>query len=78
MATKPAQRVLVVDAEPSIVDAVGTRDEGFEVERATTGRAALAAAQQRPPDLIALDVARPRRPGGHAARRPRVAPRLRR
>ena len=58
MATKPARRVLVVDDEPSIVDAVGTslRYEGFEVEEATTGRAALAAAQERLPDLIVLDV----------------------
>src|SRR5580658_6333160 len=46
-------RVLVVDDEPSIVDAVATslRYEGFEVEEAMTGRAALSAAQERPPDL---------------------------
>ena len=41
-----ARRVLVVDDEPSIVDAVATvlRYEGFEVDEATTGREALATA----------------------------------
>ena len=54
-------RVLVVDDEPSIVDAVATslRYEGFDVEEATTGRSALAAAQDRTPDLIVLDVMLP-------------------
>jgi len=38
-------RILVVDDEPSIVDAVAPalRYEGFEVDEATTGREALAA-----------------------------------
>jgi two-component system OmpR family response regulator len=50
-------RILVVDDEPSIVDAVGTalRYEGFEVEEASTGREALQRATQREPDLIVLD-----------------------
>ncbi len=75
MATKPAQRVLVVDDEPSIVDAVGTslRYEGFEVEEATTGRMALAAAQERPPDLIVLDVMLPDLDGVEVTRRLRAA-----
>jgi two-component system OmpR family response regulator len=53
----PGQRVLVVDDESSIVDAVGTalRYEGFVVEGAATGRAALAAAATFDPDLIVLD-----------------------
>ena len=36
-------RILVVDAEPSIVDAVATalRYEGYEVAEASTGREAL-------------------------------------
>ena len=52
-----SQRILVVDDEPSIVDAVGTalRYEGFEVEEAGTGRDALQAVTQREPDLIVLD-----------------------
>ncbi len=64
-------RVLVVDDEPSIVDAVATslRYEGFEVEEARTGRAALTAAQERPPDLIVLDVMLPDLDGLEVTRR---------
>jgi two-component system OmpR family response regulator len=49
--------MLVVDDEPSIVDAVGTalRYEGFEIEQAHTGRDALSAAVRKEPDLIVLD-----------------------
>ena len=67
-------RVLVVDDEPSIVDAVATslRYEGFEVEEAMTGRAALAAAQDRPPDLIVLDVMLPDLDGLEVTRRLRT------
>jgi two-component system, OmpR family, response regulator len=51
------QRILVVDDEPSIVDAVATalRYEGYEVDEAVNGRGALAAVAQREPDLIVLD-----------------------
>jgi two-component system OmpR family response regulator len=50
-------RILVVDDEGSIVDAVATalRYEGFEVEEAATGRDALAAVARFDPDLIVLD-----------------------
>jgi two-component system OmpR family response regulator len=50
-------RILVVDDEPSIVDAVATalRYEGYEVEEARTGRDALTAATTFDPDLIVLD-----------------------
>jgi two-component system OmpR family response regulator len=50
-------KILVVDDEGSIVDAVATalRYEGFEVEEAKTGREALAAAARFAPDLIVLD-----------------------
>ncbi len=50
-------RILVVDDEPSIVDAVATalRYEGFDVEEAATGRGALAAVAQFEPDLVVLD-----------------------
>jgi two-component system OmpR family response regulator len=67
-------RVLVVDDEPSIVDAVATslRYEGFEVEEAMTGRAALAAAQERIPDLIVLDVMLPDLDGLEVTRRLRT------
>ncbi len=68
------QRVLVVDDEPSIVDAVATslRYEGFEVEEATTGRSALAIAQERTPDLIVLDVMLPDLDGLEVTRRLRT------
>ena len=51
------QRILVVDDEPSIVDAVATalRYEGYDVEEARTGRDALEAVAREEPDLIVLD-----------------------
>jgi two-component system OmpR family response regulator len=50
-------RILVVDDEPSIVDAVATalRYEGFEVDEAGTGREALSAVARFEPNLIVLD-----------------------
>jgi len=47
----------VVDDEPSIVDAVATalRYEGYDVEEARTGRAALESVAREEPDLIVLD-----------------------
>jgi two-component system OmpR family response regulator len=50
-------RIVVVDDEPSIVDAVATalRYEGFEVREASTGREALAAVAELEPDLVILD-----------------------
>jgi two-component system OmpR family response regulator len=58
---KQTARVLVVDDEPSIVDAIATtlRYEGFEVDQASNGRAALRAAQEKPFDLIVLDIMMP-------------------
>ena len=69
------QQVLVVDDEPSIVDAVSTalRYEGFDVREATTGRAALSSAQEDPPDLVVLDVMLPDLDGFEVARRIRQA-----
>ena len=51
------QRVLVVDDEASIVDAVATalRYEGYDVEEAYNGRDAIDAVVRREPDLIVLD-----------------------
>jgi two-component system OmpR family response regulator len=67
-------RVLVVDDEPSIVDAVSTalRYEGFDVSSHSTGRAALAAAQEAPPDLLVLDVMLPDLDGLEVTRRLRA------
>jgi two-component system OmpR family response regulator len=52
-----ARRILVVDDEPSIVDAVATalRYEGYDVEEATAGREAIRLVAEREPDLIVLD-----------------------
>src|SRR5215212_11664993 len=51
------QRILVVDDEPSIVDAVATalRYEGYDVLEATTGREALELVASSEPDLVVLD-----------------------
>jgi two-component system, OmpR family, response regulator len=51
------QRILVVDDEPSIVDAVSTalRYEGYEVNEAFTGLEALETVTRLEPDLIVLD-----------------------
>jgi two-component system OmpR family response regulator len=51
------QRILVVDDEQSIVDAVATalRYEGYQVEEAYSGRDALTAVAQFEPDLVVLD-----------------------
>ncbi len=64
-------RVLVVDDEPSIVDAVATalRYEGYEVHEARTGRAALKAAESLRPDLIVLDIMLPDLDGLDVTRR---------
>ena len=53
----PGAKILVVDDEPAIVDAVATalRYEGFEVAEAANGRDALAAVATGEPDLIVLD-----------------------
>ena len=69
--TPTRQTILVVDDEPSIVDAVATalRYEGFEVREATNGRAALSTAQESPPDLIVLDVMLPDLDGLEVTRR---------
>ena len=67
-------QILVVDDEPSIVDAVATtlRYEGFEVREARDGRTALASAQEAPPDLIVLDVMLPDLDGLEVTRRLRA------
>ena len=54
-------RVLVVDDDPEIVDAVGEalQDDSYLVETATDGAAALKRVLEAPPDLIVLDVRMP-------------------
>ncbi|MEY2478751.1 MAG: two-component system, OmpR family, response regulator [Actinomycetota bacterium] len=71
MAITEQQRVLVVDDERSIVDAVATalRYEGFQVEEAGTGREALKVAETQRPDLIVLDIMLPDLDGLEVTRR---------
>ncbi|HZO34585.1 MAG TPA: response regulator transcription factor [Gaiellaceae bacterium] len=68
-----AQRILVVDDEPSIVDAVATalRYEGFDVDEATAGREALRSVAEREPDLVVLDWMLPDLDGIEVGRRMR-------
>ena len=68
-------RVLVVDDEEHITElvAMGLGYNGFEVERAASGRAALDAIERRKPDLIVLDVMLPDLDGFEVARRLRQA-----
>ena len=69
-----AKRILVVDDEPSIVDAVATslRYEGFDVDEAASWRAALDSAKERSPDLIVLDIMLPDFDGLEVTRRLRA------
>jgi two-component system phosphate regulon response regulator PhoB len=55
------ERVLIVDDDPDIVRLVSYNlsHAGFEVQTATTGRAALEQIQKQPPDLVVLDVMLP-------------------
>ena len=66
-----AVRVLVVDDEPSITDAVATalRYEGYETMEVAAGRAAEQAIVSFRPDLIVLDVMLPDLDGFAIARR---------
>src|SRR5256885_11423610 len=64
-------RILVVDDEPSIVDAVATalRYEGFEVREEGTGRGAMTAVADFEPDLVVLDWMLPDLDGVEVGRR---------
>jgi two-component system, OmpR family, response regulator len=73
-ATPVRQRILVVDDERSIVDAVATalRYEGYEVQEAFAGRDALAAVAQFEPHLVVLDIMLPDLDGVEVGRRLRA------
>jgi len=66
-----ANRILVVDDEPNIVDVVSMalRFHGFEVGSAASGGDAIAAVGSFKPDLIVLDVMLPDMDGFAVARR---------
>jgi DNA-binding response OmpR family regulator len=67
----PARRVLVVDDEPSIAASVAARlrAEGFVVDVAGDGPAAVTRAAEDPPDLVVLDVMLPGFDGLEVCRR---------
>jgi two-component system, OmpR family, response regulator MprA len=69
-----AQRILIVEDEAEIADYLrrGLVFEGYTVELAGDGPAALAAARDRPPDLVILDLMLPGIDGLEVARRLRA------
>ena len=63
-------RVLVVDDDPDILDALSEilEVEGYEVQRARNGREALQRLEHTPPDLVLLDLMMPVMDGWEFAR----------
>ncbi len=74
-AARDTARLLVVEDEPGIAGFVrrGLLFEGFAVDVAVDGRAALAAVRDAPPDLIVLDIMLPGIDGIEVTRRVRAA-----
>ncbi len=68
------QRILIVEDEVEIADYLrrGLAFEGFVVEVAGDGHAALAAARERPPDVVVLDLMLPGLDGMEVAQRLRA------
>ena len=64
-------RILVVDDDPMVASTVQRllRPEGYEVQVALGGSAALAQAQEHPPDLVVLDLMMPGIDGLEVCRR---------
>ncbi len=69
-----AQRILVVDDEPDLLELVrfNLAQAGFEVATAETAREGLARARSAPPDLIVLDLMLPDQPGTEVCRQIRA------
>jgi two-component system OmpR family response regulator len=65
------ERLLLVDDEDSLRSMLeaALRHTGFDVEAVASGRAALAAVVERPPDLVVLDVMMPDLDGFEVCRR---------
>jgi two-component system, OmpR family, KDP operon response regulator KdpE len=66
-----AQRILIVDDEPSILATMAPllRARGYDVSTATSGHAALEAVDRQPPQLVILDLGLPDLDGIEVARR---------
>jgi DNA-binding response OmpR family regulator len=71
-----AKRVLVVDDEPNIVMSLRflMEREGFQVEVASTGQAAVAALDREPAHLVLLDIMMPELDGFEVCQRIRDNP----
>lgn len=71
------QRLLVVDDDRAVTSLLkrGFSYEGFAVETASSGPEALAAARERPPDAVVLDVMMPEMTGLEVLQRLRAADR---
>ena len=67
-------RILVVDDDPGIAESLhrALRREGYDVELAADGEAALASVSARQPDAMVLDVSMPRLDGLSVCRRLRA------
>jgi two-component system phosphate regulon response regulator PhoB len=73
-----AERILVVDDEPDLLELVrvNLRQASYEVETAETGRQALDCLRRRPPDLLVLDLMLPDLSGTDVCRQVRQEPEL--
>jgi DNA-binding response OmpR family regulator len=73
-----APRLLLVDDDPVILRLlqVNFRLEGYEIATASEGALALASAQERPPDVVVLDMMLPDLSGEEVCRRLRALPGL--
>jgi two-component system OmpR family response regulator len=64
-ASLKGKTILVVDDDPDIITAItaSLADSGATIETAADGNAAVAAAEQRSPDLVILDIMLPQKSG---------------
>lgn len=71
-----SHRILIADDEPNIVVSLEflMKREGFEVQVATDGEAALLAIAAQVPDLILLDIMLPKKDGFEVCQRIRANP----
>ena len=71
-----SQRILIADDEPNIVVSLEflMKREGFDVQVAVDGEAALQAIAQQVPDLILLDIMLPKKDGFEVCQQIRANP----
>ncbi|MBK9575364.1 MAG: response regulator [Rhodoferax sp.] len=71
-----SQRILIADDEPNIVVSLEflMKREGFDVQVAVDGEAALQAIAQQVPDLVLLDIMLPKKDGFEVCQQIRANP----